>query len=216
MRSKWFPLVIIIAMLVFGFAIYNQLPEQVPAHWDINGEVDRMQPRLMGVLFLPAMVLFIWAIRDAAPRLDPRRNMYPLFEGSRMLLLNIVMLFLGVIHVVSLGTVLGWEINIVQVVGASVGLLFMVFGNEMRRIQPNWFFGFRTPWTLSDPTVWRETHVLGGRLFFVVGLVTVVTAILTNPEVLVITIIAGAVLLTAGVFVYSYLRYRDLQGSAEV
>ncbi len=214
MRSKWFPLVIVIAMLAFGAVIYNQLPEQVPAHWDINGQVDRMQPRLMGVLFLPAMVLLIWAIRDAAPRLDPRRNTYPLFEGSRMLLLNIVMLFLGLTHVVSLGTALGWEINMVQVIGAGVGIMFMAFGNEMRRIQPNWFFGIRTPWTLSDPTVWRETHILGGRLFFVLGLVTFAAAF-TRPEILLAAIIISAVLMTAGVFAYSYLRYRDLNHSLE-
>jgi uncharacterized membrane protein len=43
-----------------------------------------------------------------------------------------------------------------------VGLLFIVLGNLMPRFRSNFFFGIRTPWTLSSEQMWMKTHRLGG------------------------------------------------------
>jgi uncharacterized membrane protein len=215
MRSKWFPLVVIVLMLVFSAAVYSQLPDQIPSHWNFRGEIDGYQPRLMGVLFLPALVLLIWGLREAAPRIDPKRAAYAQFEGTWRLVLNVLTVFFGLLHVATLGVAMGWDINITQWVGAGVGVLFMVIGNEMRRIQPNWFFGIRTPWTMSDPVVWRETHALGGRVFFVFGLALLISVFI-QPEVFGAVTIGGVLVVTVGSFAYSYLRYRNLHPGASV
>jgi uncharacterized membrane protein len=213
MRSKGFPLIVIVMMLAFSAAVYNQLPEQVPSHWNFQGQVDRYQPRFMAVIFLPALVLFTWVLREALPRIDPKRADYSQFEGTWRLVFNGTAVVLGLLHVVTLGFALGWQINITRWVGVLVGILFMLIGNEMRRIQPNWFFGIRTPWTLSDPIVWRETHTFGGRIFFGFGLAVLIGAFL-RPEVFASVVIGGVLIVTGGSFVYSYLRYRNLHPDA--
>ena len=46
-----------------------------------------------------------------------------------------------------------------------VTALFLVLGNYMASIQPNYFIGIRTPWTLEDPEIWKKTHRIGGRIW---------------------------------------------------
>jgi uncharacterized membrane protein len=170
MRNRWFAPLVIAAMSMFGFAIYNQLPATVPIHWNISGDVDGTAPRLVGVLLPPIVALLIWALLFVAPRIDPRRESYARFEPTFVRFTNALVLFFALLHVATLLYAAGWNIGIVQVVQVGIGALFVVLGNELGRVQPNWTIGIRTPWTLANDEVWRRTHRLGGRAFVLVGL----------------------------------------------
>src|SRR5690606_30794093 len=54
---------------------------------------------------------------------------------------------------------------------ALVALLFVVLGNFMNNIKPNYFVGIRTPWTLDDEENWRMTHHLASKIWFFGGLI---------------------------------------------
>jgi immunity protein, SdpI family len=212
MRNKWLASAMILAMLLFGLAIYGRLPAQVPSHWDLYGQVNNTMGRLWAVLLLPAITAGLWLLMLALPRIDPRRASYAEFAGTYWLFLNALTLFLAVLYVATLGTALGWLIAVPQIIGAGVGLLFMVLGNELGRVKPNWFVGIRTPWTLSDPEVWRRTHRVGGRLFFAAGLLIVLASVLLPASLSGVAVLAGALgaaLLSVG---YSYLAWRQRVG----
>jgi uncharacterized membrane protein len=83
----------------------------------------------------------------------------------------------------------------------------------MTRMRPNWFMGIRTPWTLSDDTVWRKTHRVGGYLFTAAGVIMVLAALLKLPGLVFIVIgVAGvSALVPIG---YSYLLWRQAQERA--
>src|SRR2546422_10890198 len=57
---------------------------------------------------------------------------------------------------------LGRPVAMSRLMPVAMGLLFVVLGNSLSRVQPTWFVGIRTPWTLSSDTVWRKTHRPGG------------------------------------------------------
>lgn len=209
MRNRWFALVCIGAMLVFGALVYGRLPDQVPVHWGIDGQPDRWGSRLEAVLLLPAISAGLWLLLLILPRIDPRRASYAAFEGTFYLFINAVVLFLSVMYVVTMGIALGWHIAVPQVIGACVGMLLMVLGNELGRVQPNWFVGIRTPWTLSDPEIWRRTHRVGGRVFFVAGLAILVAALLLPPAYSFALILLGALGGAGFSAVYSYVVWRQ-------
>jgi uncharacterized membrane protein len=208
MRSRWFAPLCIAAMIIFGAVIYNQLPAQVPMHWGINGQVDRTGSRLEGALLLPRLSSGVWLLMRVLPRIDPRRASYAEFQDTFNLFINIVILFLAALYVVMLGSTLGWNISVPQVVGVGVGLLLAVLGNEMGRVKPNWFVGIRTPWTLADPEVWRRTHRVGGRIFFVAGLVMAAVALLL-PAYLFAVILVCVLVVALAPTVYSYVVWRQ-------
>ena len=37
-------------------------------------------------------------------------------------------------------------------------LFFVLFGNLLSKVRPNFFVGIRTPWTLASEHVWIATH----------------------------------------------------------
>ncbi len=214
MRNRWLAPICILAMLAFSAAVYSRLPAIVPSHWGIDGQVDGTMSRTWGVLFTPALALLVWLLMLVLPRIDPRRDSYAAFAGTLQLFVNILMLFLALLHIGMLGVALGWNIPFPRIVIAGVGLLFAALGNELGRIKPNWFVGIRTPWTLADPEVWRRTHRAGGRLFVAIGLVFVLAGALLPFECTAAIVLAGVALILVFSFGYSYLAWRQLAKGA--
>jgi uncharacterized membrane protein len=46
----------------------------------------------------------------------------------------------------------------------------------LRKVKPNYWYGFRVKATLEDPVIWYEVNAYAGRRLMVVGLLTVVAA----------------------------------------
>jgi uncharacterized membrane protein len=72
---------------------------------------------------------------------------------------------------------------VLNVLAAGLAVLMIVLGNFFGRIQPNWFIGIRTPWTLDNPEVWRRTHRVAAWLLVLAGVVTAASLVLpgVNP-----------------------------------
>ena len=96
----------------------------------------------------------------------------------------------------------------------SVGLLFVVVGNVLGKVQSNWFIGIRTPWTLQSEKVWHKTHRVGAWSFGLGGLVAVLAALVLPASTLVWVMLPA--FLGAGIVpvVYSYVAYRQLGDEA--
>jgi len=205
---KWYPLLPIAAMIAFSAIVYPRLPEQLPLHWNLQGEVDDFGPRLFGAWLLPALALAVWGIMRTIPRLDPRRENYEKFGPTYDLVINALVTFLAVLHVVVIGSALGWPLAVTRIMPAAMGLLFIVFGNVLPRARPNWWFGIRTPWTLSNDRVWERTHRVGGYLLFGAGIACVAAAFVPGAAAGVVAlsaIVASAV----GSIVYSYFAWKQ-------
>lgn len=212
LNNKWIPLISLVVMLVFTALIYAQLPEAVPTHWNIEGQVDDTTPRLNAVLIMPGIALTSWVVFNIARRIDPRRQSYTQFEDTFQFLINLTALFALVMQVVILGSALGWNIPVGQVIPAGVGLMIAAMGNVMTRVRPNWFIGIRTPWTLASEEVWRRTHRRAAWVLVAVGLLMTLIALFTSstwtPYLILLIVFGGF----GYVYVYSYLVWRRLMG----
>jgi uncharacterized membrane protein len=77
-------------------------------------------------------------------------------------------------------------------------------------VEPNWFVGIRTPWTLSSDTVWRKTHRTGGWLMVIGGLVLVVGAFLPHSTFLPL-LVTTVVMVALIPIVQSYILWKREQ-----
>jgi uncharacterized membrane protein len=95
----------------------------------------------------------------------------------------------------------------------GVGLLFVLLGFLMPRMQPNWFMGIRTPWTLTSDTVWRRTHAFSGRVFAGAGAVLVVLGFLQpDHSVLILGVVVAAAVALPVVASYLLWRHERAEG----
>lgn len=214
MQRWWFGPLSILATLGFGLAVFDRLPERVAIHWDIQGKADGWMNPMLAVVFGPAVATALWLVLVLVPRIDPRRAAYASFRRAYWLIVNAMMGFLAVVQVVILGNALGWNLPVARLVGVAVGLLLAAIGMPLAKVQPNWFFGIRTPWTLSHPEVWLRTHRVGARVLTAAGLVGAVAAALLPVSVGLVVLIAVVMGASLSLIGYSYLLWRRIQPPA--
>ena len=119
----------------------------------------------------------------------------------------VVLTVLALIHVAVIGAALGAPVSIHRLVPIALGVMLIAIGNQLPRARPNWWFGIRTPWTLSNDRVWERTHRVGGYLMTAAGAAIMVGAFVTSlAGPLVIVCIAGSAL---GSVIYSYVAWRQ-------
>src|SRR2546428_6544558 len=178
MRSRWFGLVIAALAVAMSVWAYPQLPPTVATHWSLNGTPDGFSSRLCALAIVPLVLVIMTAVFNVLPKVDPRRENYAKFLSSYWLIANAVIVFLLVAHGMIIAAGLGFAIKIDRLMPLGIGLLFVFLGNFLARVEPNWFVGIRTPWTLSSDTWWRRTHRTGGWVFVIGGLLLSRAAVL--------------------------------------
>lgn len=203
-------IVIILTPFLYLAYIWNQLPERVPIHWNIHGQIDRYGDKLELLLipiFLPLLVYLIFLL---TPIIDPKRKIDMMGRKYRSLKL-LMSTFMSVLAIYIIYAVKNQSLENQNFILLILGVLYIIIGNYFKTIRANYFIGIRTPWTLENETVWRDTHRMAGVLWFIAGFVVVVATLLLNREhgMIFFMIITGIITLVP--VIYSYLRYSRLK-----
>ncbi|NJM41414.1 MAG: SdpI family protein [Anaerolineae bacterium] len=189
---------------MFGLVMMNQLPERVPVHWGLDGKVDGYASRETTVWFGPVVGLVAWAALTIIPKLDPIKQTRTLNVMTLRRYANAMAIFMVVIHLSVLLNGLGWAVSVPRLVMAGTGGLMAALGNELGRLRHNSFAGIRTPWTLADDEVWRQSHRVGGRMVMGCGLVMVALALLAPVELMMWGMLVVTAFMVVGMIGYSY------------
>src|SRR6266849_476538 len=214
MRSRWFGLVIAALAVAMSILAYPQLPPTVATHWSLNGTPDGYSSRLWALVIIPLMLVVMTVIFNVLPKIDPRHENYAKFLSSYWLIANAVIVFLLVAHGLIIAAGLGFSIKIDRLMPLGIGLLFVFLGNFLTRVEPNWFVGIRTPWTLSSDTVWRKTHRTGGWLMVLGGFVIGLGAFMPHAALLPL-IFVTIVCVAAIPVVQSYVLWKRERGKQD-
>jgi uncharacterized membrane protein len=204
---KLFVLATVVAALLASAISYDRLPSEIPIHWNSSGEVDDTMAKPWGPFFLPLMMLGAAALFLVLPRISPRGwDIDGKGRGFRAIVMS-TLLFLLALHLGTLAFALGYPVSIPILVTMLAGLLFIILGNYLGKVQRNFFIGIRTPWTLADEDVWFRTHRIAGRLFVIAGIFILVAVPFAGERFAAALVVAGA--LTAALIpaIYSYVIY---------
>ena len=210
--KKWYPVLLAVIGVIASIAVYDRLPDSVAVHWDLDGNPNGWMPRPIGAFFLPVFLLVLGGILRFVPRIDPRAANYQRFEDTYETIVLSVLLLLLATHGITLAIALGHRVPVGRFVPALAGLLFIVIGNVMPRTRSNWWFGVRTPWTLSSDRVWARTHRLAGYSMIAAGVVMILGGLLLPPSLGAPVAIAAIAAAVVGPAVYSYLTWRRENG----
>ncbi|MEN8186892.1 MAG: SdpI family protein [Bacteroidota bacterium] len=206
-------IIALIPVLYLYFA-WNNLPEEVPIHWNFKGEIDRWGSReelLTMTLLLPLGTYLLFLI---IPKIDPKgkiKNMGKKYDQFKFLFV----FFMSVIAFVLIYSAKNLEQNTINLIYIVLGLLFIFLGNYFQTIKHNYFIGIRTPWTLENETVWKDTHKLGGKLFFFGGMLIIVLSFLFEREIFSKIFLVIILAITLISVIYSYIRFQQIKKNTE-
>lgn len=207
--SKWMIGLIVLSIIGTGI-LYPFLPDYVPSHWNISGEIDDYQPKLF-VFFTALLPFLVYMLMVFLPKIDPKREAYQKHQKAYQAAATILSLFLIFIHWITLTAALGYPVDVGMMVRLGVAVLFVVLGNYLGQVRQNYFFGIKTPWTLANEQVWKKTHRMGGYVFILLGILTGITAFFNNQAAFFV-MFGGLIFGTAAIFVYSYIIYKKIAG----
>ena len=208
-KNKWTLLitsVIILLPILGGVLMWDKLPEQVPFHWGVNGEVDGWTSKPVAVFLLPCIMLGIQWLCVLATTLEPKAR-----EATSTKMLGIVLWIIPLLnillHVMVYLAALGHDINAAVVLALVFGVMFVVIGNYLPKCRQSYTMGIKLPWTLNDEENWNATHRLAGKLWVAGGLLVMPCALLPGAASFIV-MMAVTVLMCGIPTVYSYLYYK--------
>jgi len=206
-RLAIFSAVVVGALLALNAWSWLQLPAdaQVPIHWGPDGQANGYASKTVGLLLLPLVTLGVAALFWIIPVIEPRRANILKSGKAYSAIWVAVVLMLAAVDVVAVAAAMGAELDMTLIVFVATGALFIVIGNYLPKVRPNYMVGIRTPWTLTSDLSWDRTHRVGGRLFVLEGLVFILIGLVRPaPEALVVVLIGGIAVMLVFVFAYSY------------
>lgn len=201
---------IVLLPFIYLALVWNSLPAKVPTHWNYKGEVDHWGDKfsLIGLLFMLPILMYVLLL--VVPKIDPKKRIALMggkfYQLKFFLVLCMSLLALYIIFITKNQSFSGP--NLIYIL---IGILFLVLGNFFKVIQPNYFIGIRTPWTLENNDVWKATHVFAGKLWFIGGLVIVLGGLIFENQLFSIVFISLVVVLAVVPILYSYVKFKELE-----
>ena len=207
----WLSLLLVLAMAGTGLAVALSLPDGVylPVHWNGYGVADRMGSKWEALLMPASVSAFMALIFYFLPSLEPRAQNLERSRGLYMMAWLGMLIVMVTAHVGILGSALGWGLPIIRMIQGSIGLLFVLIGNQLGKSRRMFLTGIRTPWTLASEEVWIATHRFAGKLVVGSGLLLILAAVLPLPTWTTVPLLIGVILGSTLVpMLYSFWLWR--------
>lgn len=209
--------IIIIAALgmpiFYLLSVYTYLPETVAIHFNMEGKPDGYGSKstlFFTTILLDVVGLGTYFLMKYLPQIDPKKS-----AGQSPVFLNkiglVIVVFMGILNMIIIQSSVNSSFNGTKYILPLISLLFVFMGNYMHTIKPNYFAGFRTPWTLEDPDNWRATHLLAGKLWVIGGLVAAILSLVLPSVAGWIVFTAITVIISIVPFIFSYRYFKKHQ-----
>ena len=136
--KKELPLIgIVLLPFVYLAYIWNQLPAQVPMHYNIEGEIDRYGNK-SELILIPIMTsLLIYLIFLAVPYIDPKKQIQKM-GGKYDTLKFIITTFMSILALFIIYTAKNQTLTDPDYILLGCGVLFLILGNYFKTLKANW------------------------------------------------------------------------------
>jgi uncharacterized membrane protein len=206
MKINPFVVFLTFVSLVGLFLLYEDIPQQIPMQWDLDGEVNYYGSKAF-LWLLASLGMLIHLLLLLFQRIDPKKANYEKHIKVFNILNVVLPMFLTALFWFTVLWSLGIGLSVTLFVKLGLGLVITILGNYMGKVRQTFLFGVRTPWTLADEEVWDKTHRLAGWTMFFSGLLMMLMSFWEAPWsfwVGISSIVMGVIIPV----VYSYLIFQ--------
>ena len=191
--------------ILVGVILMDRLPLAFATHWGVNGQPDGWSSRSFAIFVPPLLMLALFWVCVYFTAKDPGnqgRNKKPM-----TMVLWIVPFLSNLCCGMMYALALGVEFDVVNLMAAVLGIVFVVIGNFMPKCQMNSTIGIKVFWTYTSEENWNATHRFAGRVWVIGGLAIELTCLLPTN---LITPLFPAIMIAIAVIpiVYSWRYYK--------
>lgn len=210
LRENWLQAAILVIPFAVLGACWGSFPDRVVVQWNFEGQPTKWAGKTYGLLIGPSLSVALAILFGWIPRLDPKLRRNPDWDGRSLRVIRVaITALISFISVVVDCEALGLHVNSPGLASNAVIILFLVLGNYLGTFPPSYLAGIRTPWTLRNDDVWRETHRNAGRIMVAGMLVLLVLQFFVTRTRLMQGFLAFILASFAWSFFYSYWCFRS-------
>lgn len=218
--------------LVVTLISINFLPERIPRHYDLQGNIDAWGSKNTMFIFpiIIIVITLIWLLliryfekkstnaEEDKERKEAAGNAKVLYIVAIVenIVFNVMcysFLISAYLEVKTNAQTMAIDIN--TVMGVVYGLMFIVLGNMMSKCKRNSILGLRTPWSMKNDIAWAKSQRWGGISFVVSGVIIIISAFIFDG-LAVIGIMVGVLTLDAILcFPLSYIAWKKSEDEGD-
>ena len=168
--------------LLITFCALPFLPEQVPAHYNFEGEVDRFGSKYETLIFPVCTILmgvFMLWMAKIGEKESEKNGKTVFYTGMGISVWFTVMhcytLFMDFKNAANL---YDFEFDINQIFCVLLGAGMVIMGCFMPKLKNNSLIGLRTSWSMKNDITWEKSQRFGGISFVVIGVLTALAGVL--------------------------------------
>jgi uncharacterized membrane protein len=199
-------LAIIVISLALAFAVYPFLPDTLVSHWDSSGQPNGYSNKAVAIFIFPVLSLALFFLFILIPHIDPYKHNYSAFSKYYRGFILVLTLFLFYLFILTILSNFGINFNMMHALIPAFSAMFFYLGILLENAKRNWFVGIRTPWTLSSEKVWHKTHQIGGMLFKLSAMISLIGLIF--PKLAIWFILLPIGVSAVFVVIYSYFLFK--------
>ena len=197
---------LILTPICVSLLFWDKLPDQIPVHFNMNGEADDYWSKTAALLGIPVIMLAVHALCIFATVADPKRK--NISDAAFNMVLFICPVMSIILSAIEVSYGLGREVSVNKIVMLLLGMMFIVLGNYVPKSRRNYTMGIKVPWALNSDNNWNATHRFAGIVYIAIGIVSLIMGVLpaVSGNILWIYFVVMMIVATAPV-VYSFIYY---------
>ena len=204
---------LVAAMFVGSACLYPAMPDQIPTHWNIHGQVDGYGSRTLGLFLMPGIAALMLGFIAILPWLSPKNFEVDTFRETYLFITVVLVGLLVYVHGIALYTAWqeahGVKSNLMgRALLGGIFLFFTAIGNVLGKVRRNFYIGVRTPWTIASDRVWNDTHRLAAWTMVGGGLAGFLLIVTGLPVAIAFCVLIASALVPV---VYSFVHYKQLE-----
>jgi uncharacterized membrane protein len=205
--KELFQIVIALLPTIYLLFLWRNLPDKIPMHRNISGEIDRYGSKTELFWLVLLLPVFIYVLLKIIPKIDPKYN-FTKMEKTYHSLEYILITFMSVLSfIIIFSAKSGEDFNSKSLLIIIIAF-FIILGKYLKNIQPNYFIGIRTPWTLENENIWQKTHILTSYLWIWGGIVGILGILFISEKNSIYLFLLLLGFLTVIPVIYSYWLFK--------
>lgn len=204
--------IVLMVITLIGISIaYRGLPDTIPTHWGMNGEIDNYGSKNT-LYFLYLILIVINALFILITKIDPKKENFKKFDRAFSIFRLVFNIFFTAIITIMIMSATGNSVlNTTSSILFLVGLLLAIIGNYLPKFKHNYSAGIKTPWTLASQSVWQKTHRMAGPIWIIGGIISAILALILPSNISIIALIIIVLIITLIPIIYSYIEFQREQ-----
>ena len=188
-KALW---VISFLSLIITCAVIPFMPDSVPMHYSLDGQIDRWGSKYENLIF-PAITLALalfWTLLikhfyrftrsgDGKTSSQAAANIKVLRTAS-IVTACLFTLFQVLILLISFKSAPLQMADLLSIIVMLLGLMIVILGNLMPKTRINGLIGLRTPWSMKSDELWAKSNRFGGISFVISGLIMILSGALLS------------------------------------